>query len=229
MTDSIFRERWHEYYSEKRIVHQWFQVHLLEDLPVRTVLEIGPYLGLVTAMLASAGYQVTTLDVEPSSPGVGAAGHVQADLRELDPVLIRGFDCILCCETLEHIHWDKLDQVLARLAAAGAPWLVLSVPYEGLQFGFNLYVNRYLFRRSSSFRKLRFLRRFPRADESAWEPHKWEIGYQGYGLRRFVSKVEAAGFEVRRRDFTAGCRSVFLVCRNRAAPQAADAGAPSRA
>ncbi|MSP67281.1 MAG: hypothetical protein EXQ96_04110 [Alphaproteobacteria bacterium] len=46
---------WHAYYTEKRIVHQWLQVRLLRDLPVQSVIEIGPHLGVVTALLASAG------------------------------------------------------------------------------------------------------------------------------------------------------------------------------
>ncbi|MBT7294091.1 MAG: hypothetical protein HN838_16330, partial [Rhodospirillaceae bacterium] len=35
-----FRAKWHEYYSEKRITHQWLQVDLLKSLPVHSVLEI---------------------------------------------------------------------------------------------------------------------------------------------------------------------------------------------
>ena len=53
--DSEFCKAWHGHYSEKRIAHQWLQVALLQELPIRRVLEIGPYLGLVTAMMAGAG------------------------------------------------------------------------------------------------------------------------------------------------------------------------------
>ena len=40
------------------------------------------------------------------------------------------------------------------------------------------------------------------------------MGYRGYGLGAFTRKLESAGFNVARREFTAGCRSVFLVCHN---------------
>ncbi len=215
--DLRFRNAWHGYYSEKRIAHQWLQVALLQGLPVQSVLEIGPYLGLVTAMAASAGYDVTTLDIEAQSQGIGSERHIQADIRDVDPAAMRGFDAILCCETLEHIHWDRLVAVLERLAAAGAPWLILSVPYEGFQFAFELYFNRLHWRRRSHFRKLSFLRRFVIESETEWEPHKWEIGYRGHGLKAFTRKLEGAGFHVARREFTSGCRSVFLVCRNESA------------
>lgn len=216
--DSRFRNAWHEYYSEKRITHQWLQVALLQHLPVRSVLEIGPYLGLVTAMAASAGYDVTTLDIEAQSQGIGSMRHIQADIRAIDAEKIHGFDAILCCETLEHIHWAKLDSVLSLLAAAGAPWLILSVPYEGFQFAFELYFNSRRWRRRSHFRKFRFLRRFDIKSETEWEAHKWEIGYRGHSLKAFIRKLERAGFRIERREFTSGCRSVFLVCRNEKAP-----------
>ena len=56
------KHQWYAYYSEKRIVHQWFQVKLLENLPVQRIMEIGPAYGVPTALLANAGYEVTTLD-----------------------------------------------------------------------------------------------------------------------------------------------------------------------
>ena len=42
MIDAEHQKRWYQYYTEKRIVHQWFQLHLLEGLGVETVLEVGP-------------------------------------------------------------------------------------------------------------------------------------------------------------------------------------------
>ena len=87
---------WHRYYSAKRISQQWFQVHLLKDLPGRRVLEVGPYLGLVTAMLDNAGYDVTTFDILPPVFERPARPHIVADLLTLDPSEIAGFDTILC-------------------------------------------------------------------------------------------------------------------------------------
>lgn len=213
-TASEARRAWHAYYTEKRIVHQWLQVHLLQDLPVQRVLEIGPYFGLVTAMLANAGYEVTTLDIENRSPGIGAREHIQGDVRNLGAVALPPVDAMLCCETLEHIAWPEVDGVLAGMAGTGIPWLILSVPYEGTQIGFSFYANRFTARRRSFIRKLRFLKRFRPAAMDEWEPHKWEIGYAGHSLPAFKSKLADNGWRPERQDFTDGCRSVFLVCRN---------------
>ena len=85
-------QHWHQFYTEKRIIHQWMQVHLLDGLEVERVLEIGPYLGLVTAMLQNAGYDVTTLDMVEGGGMVGDVG--ESDVGEIAK---RNFDTILCC------------------------------------------------------------------------------------------------------------------------------------
>ena len=107
-------------------------------------------------MLASAGYSVTTLDIDRTSKGIGAKSHISGDISSIQTNKLSGFDAVICCEMLEHIKWQDVDNVLIRLAETGIPWLILSVPYEGFQFGFSLYLNRFQIRRSSFFRKFRF-------------------------------------------------------------------------
>lgn len=209
------RQKWYAYYTEKRIVHQWLQVSLLEKLPVRRVVEIGPYLGLVTAMLANAGYEVTTLDIEDRSPGIGASHHIPADVRNFDPASLPDADALICCETLEHIAWPDVPAVLKRFSDTQIPWLILSVPYEGAQLNLQLYLNRFGIRRRSGIRLLRFLRRYKPESMESWEPHKWEIGYRGYSVDNLRNTLLANGWEPVRQEFTGGTRSIFLVCRNK--------------
>ena len=219
---AAYQRRWHDYYSEKRIVHQWMQVHLLDGLPVTRVLEIGPYFGIVTAMLENAGYRTTTLDVEETQrAGLAsqASGVLRGDVRTLGPDMVSGndYDVILCCETLEHIPYDQVAGVLDRLAATGIRYLVLSVPYMGSQLTFQLYVNREVARKYTSLKKFMGFKKFSEPDdETSWEPHKWEIGYRDYPLSAFRDLVEG-GYRILRTEFTSGCRSVFLVCENRSA------------
>ncbi len=207
------RARWHAYYSEKRIVHQWLQVDLLKSLPVAKILEIGPYLGAVTALLSNAGYQVTTLDIEGDRPRHGAVGHIRADVRRLDIAALQGFDALLCCETLEHLPFAEVPGVLANFHATNAPYLILSMPYEGPQLGLSLYLNSHRWPRFKYFHRFHFRHRFRAPNTDLWESHRWEIGYRDYPLRKLRRVVEAAGYKIVRTEFTSGTRSVFLVCR----------------
>ena len=210
--ESTRRANWFGYYTGKRIGQQWMQLHLLEKLPVRRVLEVGPAYGLVTAMLDNAGFDVTTLDRGPPGFERPKRPHLDIDLLALDAGAIRGFDAILCCETLEHLPWESAPDVLRGFAASGARHLIVSVPYEGFQFFLQLYLNRYGVERLSQFKKLRFRRDFaPDVDPTG---HQWEIGYRGRSVAAWEAALEAAGWRIRARRFTSPCRSIFHLCEN---------------
>jgi len=197
---------WLAYYTEKRIVHQWMQLNMLADLDCRRVLEVGPALGLVTAMLANAGYQVETLDREPCAFVSPKTRHIEADIRTLTAADIADFDAILCCETLEHIDWDEIPDVLRIFHASSARYLVVSVPYMGFQVTFDLYLNARTLRHYFSLKKLLHRREFSREPPGG---HQWEVGYRGYPLKRWEELLERSGWKIRRREFTAHTRSVF--------------------
>lgn len=210
---------WHDYYTDKRIQHQWMQVHLLDGLPVQRILEIGPYLGLVTAMLRNAGYEVVTFDIEQQvadelrSPSVEL---IAGDIRDFDSASLaaRGFDAIICCETLEHLPFDQVGNVLAALAQVRARYLILSVPFMGSQLTFELYINRFVARKYTSLKKFMGFKKFPKPDNiDDWEPHKWEVGYRDTPLPVVRSKIESH-FNILQVKFTARCRAVFFLCEN---------------
>ena len=65
----------------------------------RTVLEIGPALGLVTSLLVNIGYDVATLDRGPRSFAYPDVLHFEKDICEYFSGDIAGYDAILCCKT----------------------------------------------------------------------------------------------------------------------------------
>ncbi len=207
---SMHRYDWYQYYSEKRIVHQWFQVKLLEKLPVRRILEIGPALGVPTALLATAGFEVTTLDFEDRKL-IGGAAHIVADLKTVETHQLSGHDCILCCEVLEHFSFETSCGILKAFAQSGTPYLVMSVPYQALQFWFSLYINRYTARKKTAFQFRNAWRHFRKQPPGG---HQWEVGYRGLSLSRLEHAVEENGWRIMDRQFTAGTRSVFIVATN---------------
>jgi hypothetical protein len=201
---------WLAYYSRKRIVHQWLQVSLLEGLPVRKILEVGPALGLVTSMLLNAGYAVETLDMLPKAFRFPEVRHLKRDLLALRADEIAGYDAILCCETLEHVPWSRVGDVLATFRASGAAYLLVSVPYMELQLTLDLYLNRYVRRQHFSLKKFLSRKDFTPGPEGA---HQWEVGYRGYGLPVWERRLTDAGWAIERREFSEHCRSVFHLLR----------------
>ena len=205
------RREWFRYYSAKRIGHQWFQVHLLDGLPVETVLEIGPNLGLVSALLHNAGYRVTTLDFVASQYPHPEIPHLEADLTRVPAERLAGYDAVLCCETLEHLEWHEVDDVLRRLRSAGPRWFVMSVPYMGFQVDLRLYLNAVSWQRALSLKWPRFFRPYPGDPSGDPFGHKWEVGYRGRSLKDVEAKLAAAGWRIVRRASTSPCRSVFYL------------------
>jgi len=204
------KAEWLAYYSRKRIIHQWTQLHLLGATDGRAVLEIGPALGLVTSLLVNSGYEVTTLDKAPRSFRYPNVTHLQKDICELRSEEIAGFDAILCCETLEHIEWARVGFVLATLRKSGAKYLVVSVPYMGFQVFFELYVNSTTLKQYFSMKKLLRRKRFQPEPAGG---HQWEVGYKGHPLALWEELLTASGWSIVKRDFTEHCRSVFHLLR----------------
>ena len=211
------QEEWFRYYSEKRIGHQWFQLHLLKGLAVKSVLEIGPNLGLVSALLANSGFTVTTMDILPSQDPRPDIRHIRGNLNEINAHSLSGHDAILCCETLEHLPWHQVQAVLAKFFSARPKYLIISVPYMGFQIDWRVYLNTSTGRNKFSFKKLNFLRRFKIDASDPWG-HKWEVGYKGYSLGALEKKIDTAGWNIIRRDFTSPTRSVFYLLNRKELP-----------
>ncbi|MCC7426607.1 MAG: hypothetical protein IT557_06875 [Alphaproteobacteria bacterium] len=206
------RREWHRYYGPKRAGQQHMQLELIGRTEARRVLEIGPYLGYVTALLGNAGYAVTTLDLGPRQFTDPPGPHVEMDLLAIDPARLAGHDAILCCETLEHLPFARVPDVLKGFAATGARTLIVSVPYSGAQGFLQLYANGVSGWRQSHFRLWSGFRRFrPDPDPLG---HKWECGYRDTPLRRWEGAIGASGWRIVERVFTAPTRSVFHRCEN---------------
>jgi hypothetical protein len=204
--NSFSRQEWNAYYSRKRIVQQWMQLHLLGTIDCQKVLEVGPALGLVTSLLVNVGYDVHTLDRVPRAFAYPDVPHLERDICELHSSEIAGYDAILCCETLEHIDWSRVGPVLSTFRASGARYLIVSVPYMAFQVSLDVYLNRTTFRQYFSMKKLLWRKRF------AVEPpggHQWEVGYRNYSLRVWEDRLDSCGWLIVTRDFTEHCRSVF--------------------
>jgi hypothetical protein len=204
--NSFTRKEWNAYYSRKRIVQQWMQLHLLGTIECDRILEVGPGFGLVTSLLVNVGYDVHTLDRVPRGFAYPDVPHLERDVCDVRGREITGYDAILCCETLEHLDWERVGPVLSTFRASGAKYLIVSVPYMAFQVSLGLYLNRTTFRQYFSMKKLSWRKDFTAGQSGG---HRWEVGYKNYSLRTWENRLENSGWSIVEREFTEQCRSVF--------------------
>jgi Methyltransferase domain len=208
MANSFSKHEWNAYYSRKRITQQWMQVHLLGTVECEKVLEIGPGPGLVTSLLVNNGYDVHTVDQLPRAFAYPDVPHLEKDIRQLRAEEIGGYDAILCCETLEHVEWDRVGSVLSTFRDSGAKYLIISVPYMAFQVFLEIYLNRTTLRHHFSMKKFLNLKNFVAEPAGG---HQWEVGYRRYSLRVWEDRLKDSGWSIMTRRFTEQCRSVFHV------------------
>ncbi|MES2203243.1 MAG: methyltransferase domain-containing protein [Patescibacteria group bacterium] len=172
------------YRAKERWVSYWHQLDLVRRANPRSVLEIGPGLGIVTDALRKDGIEVITCDI-----AVDLKPDVVGSVTAL-PFRDAQFDLALAAEILEHIRWEDVPVSLGELARVAGQTVVISLPHPGYVFLFAC--------------KLPLLPRFEWSFQIPffWKEHTfngehyWELGKQGYSVERFVTAAKAAGLQL---------------------------------
>lgn len=212
-SDPVARKaEFYRYYSNKRIQHQLMQLDMLRDVPGVHLSEIGSYLGFATGLFSAAGFKVQTIDAAPTSMlgELTPQKHIEKNILEIVPEDMSGQDIIVCCETLEHLHFTDVKSVLKKFQASKAEWLLISVTYRTMSMDIRLIKNPF----SSLFKSIiKFPSKTMQAFKEHPEPygHKWELGYKGYPLEKLTDALDEAGFRVEKKDYVGSVQSVFIL------------------
>jgi len=180
-----------EYFQGGRIFSYAHQIKSVLSVEPRTVIEIGPGVGMVTAALRSIGVEVTTVDVQPE-----LKPDVVASVTDL-PFEDGRFDVVLCGQVLEHLPFDSFAVALREMRRVSRAWAILSLPdiTRSIEISWRLPL---LPAASSSFflpRSTNAAFRAARLDEMG---HYWEIGFPETPLRRICAAIRSGGWELRR-------------------------------
>lgn len=107
-----------------------YQIKNVRDFSPQSVVEIGVGSGFTSSYLRSAGYDVTTVDINQNlNP------DVCSDLANLPNIKFeKSFDLVVCCQVLEHIPLDELESNLEILSKLGRN-LYLTLPSYYSYFG----------------------------------------------------------------------------------------------
>ena len=174
-------ERWISYY------HQIQNIRFVSDLLKQksfNVLEIGIGDKTVSNILKNIGFKIITADIDPKLK----PDHI-ISLPIID--LNRKFDCIVCCEVLEHLKYQDAEKSLKSMSKLSR-YCVLSLPHKSISISitlkiwflktFKLYIST---PSPKSFIKFQFN-----------GEHYWEIGAKGFSLKRLKKSIKNSGFRI---------------------------------
>ncbi len=187
---SLSRDRYFgdSYFDRKQMDSLVTQLLTVHNKNVRSILEIGPGNGFVSSFLRSAGYCVTTFDINKSlDPDV--VGNV-IDIRKF--FTEKSFDLILCAEVLEHLPFDYIEDILRQLKSISRKWVIISLPNTiriliDLQVYFKIpYVKPI---------NIALYQSFPNRGVK-WDAHSWEVNYRKENSLRSLLEIFGKYFTV---------------------------------
>lgn len=175
------------YDSKERFVSYWHQLNIIASLNTRILLDIGIGNNFVSRYLRQHKLQVdvTTMDIDHAlCPDV--VGTVLAI-----PFADNSFDCISCCEVLEHLQYSEFTKALKEIKRISKKYLILSLP--DVTTAYHIYIE---LPRIKPIKKL-INHPFHRPVEHVFDgEHYWEIGRKGYALKRIESDIINSGFYI---------------------------------
>ncbi len=183
------------YNSKERFNSYWHQIDEIEKLEPENVLEIGVGRGFVAEYLKKYGFDVTTVDLkEWTNP------DVIANILKL-PFAEESFDVVGAFQILEHLPFEKFEEVISELYYVCRDHVVISVAdvrfYFKIDIEFIKFVdseklltlplNKFLF--ASKLNKI-----LGSLEDPKTKSHYWEIGRKDYPMWRIKEKIKSVGF-----------------------------------
>lgn len=177
------------YNTLERFISYFYQIRAIENMNIKSVLEIGVGSKIVANTLKEYGMSVTTCDFDKN-----VSPDIVADIRRL-PLEDKSFDVAMACQVLEHIPFEDFESGLKELRRISKKYVVVSLPYRSSYFEFVIKFPfiRKLFKKNFFDLSLGIPLRFNGFESSG--QHYWEIGRKPYSLNR-VRKVILNHFEI---------------------------------
>ncbi len=168
-----------DYDNQARWTSYWYQIREILETGSGNVLEVGIGNRTVSDYLRRVGLAVTTVDIDPElNP------HYVCGVTELTGLFKPdSFDCVLCCQTLEHLSFRYFEKALDELYFISRDYVIISLPYFGIHASVSLRLPKI------GVKVFNLRLPFPRHHHFDGE-HHWEIGKRGYPLRKVVKLLE---------------------------------------
>ncbi len=190
--DRYLNEGYFSIWAMSSFIHQ---IHDIYNLKPKNIIEIGIGNGFTSSYLKSAGYDITTCDINENLK----PDHV-LPVQELETVFANGqFDLAVCCEVLEHIPFEEFEPAIAAIAAV-SDRLYLTLPNYQKFFGFSGYFD------VPRIRQLFNLGLYLPIPHKIIPEHFWELDSHKYSkskniisiLKKYFPKVKTRNYKLNR-------------------------------
>lgn len=179
-----------DYCQYSRWSSYWHQITSTLKYNPKSVLIVGEGDGIVQGILNKQVEEVHSLDI-----AADLNPDYVASVLEINSVLERKYDVIICCQVLEHIPLNKLDSALHNLRQR-CSHLILSLPYCHFNLlSLNIRLPKGL-SLNLSLKIPKFYKRWQFDGE-----HYWEIGTKGVSQRK-ISTILDRHFKQYRKFFS---------------------------
>lgn len=168
------------YVSKARWSSYRIQIQQLLSLGVSRILLVGKGDGIVAAALQQCGLQVKTVDIDPTLQPDYLCSIDQLEQHICDAQ----FDCVVCCQVLEHLPFDRLEFCLTQLQHSTQRYCVVSLPQKVFRIGFGFFIQT---RRIGWDFVVR--RQGVKLPYNSTIGHYWEIGSQGASLPKVEQTI----------------------------------------
>ncbi|WP_145455812.1 class I SAM-dependent methyltransferase [Gimesia panareensis] len=179
--DIYFSEK---YFQRTQLFSQAAQLHEIYQFHPKSILEIGPGNGLVSAFLRSAGFHVDTFDINQDLNPTFVGSVLELE-NQIAP---KCYDLVVCCEVLEHLPFEDLPQALSQLARVARKSVLITLP-QAKKWFFSL--GGFLQFPSCKTYWFSFTPSFGRT-HPIYKNHHWEVGWKKRHsipeLRRLMEK-----------------------------------------
>lgn len=179
-----------QYACKERWLSYWEQINETLKCGAKNVLIIGVGDGLLPLILNQlCGIKVTTFDYDPN-----LKPDIVGDIRHIDQLITESYDCIICCQVLEHIKWCYFGEVLKKISDLSPKTFILSIPSEYQKFELKFQFKNKIYR----YKKMLFHLLKPKYSYNGM--HYWEMGTQGC-TKHDVNKIIRQYFYINRTYF----------------------------
>jgi SAM-dependent methyltransferase len=164
-----------KYMSKQRWNSVWHQLNEIQKLEPKSVLEIGPGLGVLKIVAAQFGVKVETMDIDPELKPDHVASATNMPFQD------SSYDVTCAFQMLEHLPYEHALKAFQEMVRVSKRYIVISLPDAERVWRFTAELPK-LGIKEFFLKRPRFRKPIHEFDGE----HYWEINKRGYELEKII-------------------------------------------